>query len=247
MISGVYASASSLLSLEKSQNIITHNLANANTMGYKRNRAKFSTFEEALASEGVQTTAELAKDAPMISSEIDFSSGNTTETGNPLDLAIQGKAFFVLQSPTGLRYTRKGNFCLSTDRKIVSDAGWPLQGRGGDITAPEGTKTIRIDLDGNVYADGESIDQISLAEVVDPDQVLVRSDHTTFRTMTDTGAALPASTMAKVHQGRLERSNVSVMHELVAMIATLRMFEANQRMLVQQDGTLQKLTQFART
>jgi len=242
MLTGIYACANSLEALEQQQNIIADNIANASTVGYKKNKGIFRSFEEALASNtSAESTAESGSTEPYLTTAIDLSAGSLKHTGAPLDVAIEGDALFMLQSPEGSRYTRRGNFTLSDTGKVVNSLGWSLMGSGGDIIVPPGAKSITIGPDGTVTADGQGLGQIMLVEMPRTDQ-LVRTEQCTFRTV-DSNQFLGPAADVKTRQGYVETSNVQIIDELVSMIATLRVYEASQRMLSQQASTLERLTQ----
>lgn len=244
MLTGIYACATSLEALEQQQSIIADNIANASTVGYKKNKGVFRSFEAALAdSTQAENTGELSSTVPYLTSEIDLSAGSLKQTGAPLDVAIKGEALFMLQSPGGPRYTRRGSFTLSETGKIINSLGWSLVGSNGEITVPPGTKSITIGPDGTVAADGQGLGQIMLVEVPEAAQ-LVRTEQCTFRT-TDPNLYLRPAEDAKTRQGYVETSNVQIIDELVSMIATLRVYEASQRMLSQQASSLERLTQTA--
>ena len=241
MLSGIYACASSLEALQQQQEIIANNLANVNTSGFKKGAGVFRSFEEILRAEGGDADVpELGSTSPFLSSQINFSPGRIDHTGNPLDLAIEGDGFFVVQSPNGLRYTRKGTFALSDDGTIVSARGWPLMADNGHIVVPPGTTDITIEEDGKAHTGRVHLGRIMLVDIQDT-AGLVRDEHTTFRTR-DPGVVPPAAQTVRMRQGYIEGSNVNVIDELVAMVATMRSYEATQRLLSQQSQTLDKLT-----
>jgi len=244
MLSGIYACASSLETLEQQQDIIAHNLANAETAGFRRSKGVFRSFNEVLEGEQKGTgPADLAGTAPVLSTEIDLAKGTLRQTGGSLDLAVEGDGFFVLRTPSGQRYTRRGSFQLSEDGTIVNSLGWALTSDSGDLTVPRGVREIAIQSDGQVIVDDMPMGRVMVVDVPDKSQ-LVRTEQCTFRTA-DKDTFLPLSAGSKVRQGYIETSNVQVIDEMVAMIATLRIYEASQRMLSQQADTLEQLTRAA--
>ena len=244
MLSGIYACASTLQTLEQQQDIIAHNLANAETAGFKRSKGVFRSFKEVLAGEDTgEAPADLAGTAPVLATEIDLTKGSLRQTGGSLDLAIEGDGFFVLRTPAGQRYTRRGSFQLSEDGTIVNSLGWALTSDSGDLIVPRGVREIAIQSDGQVMVDDAPMGKVMVVDVPDKSQ-LVRTEQCTFRTV-DEDTFLPLSVESKVRQGYIETSNVQVIDEMVAMIATLRIYEASQRMLSQQAETLDRLTRAA--
>ena len=244
MLTGIYACATSLEALEQQQSIIADNIANASTVGYKKNKGVFRSFEEILA-DSAQTSDRglLSSTVPYLTTEVDLSAGSLKQTGAPLDVAINGEALFMLQSPEGPRYTRRGNFTLSESGEIVNSLGWSLMGSNGEIVVPPGARNITIGPDGTVMADGQGLGRITLVGVPRASQ-LVRTEQCTFRTV-DPNLRMPDAEDAKTRQGYVETSNVQIIDELVSMIATLRVYEASQRMLSQQASSLERLTHTA--
>jgi len=240
MISGIYACSSSLETLQQQQEIIANNLANINTCGYKKGKGQFRKFDDALESQAAAGSSSANSDVPGLKNEIDFTAGKLMRTGNSLDLAIEGEGFFVLQSPNGLRFTRKGTFSLSSDGILVSGQGWPVVSSNGEIKVRKGTGQIAVSEGGNVSAGGRSLGKVLVVNFKDT-EVLQRSEHTTFRTAEE-DTMPPKAESAKVQQGYTETSNVEMVDELVAMIATMRSYEASQRLMSQQYETLSKRT-----
>ena len=241
MLSGIYACASSLEALQQQQEIIANNLANVNTTGFKRSKGMFRSFEEILRTQGGASDAPaLGGTAPFLMSEISFSPGRISPTGGRLDLAIEGDGFFVLESPNGPRYTRKGAFTLSSDGTVVNANGWPLMSDNGHIIVPPGSPDFVVEGDAKVHAGRVHLGRIMIVNIEDT-STLVRAENASFAT-SDPSMAPPPSDTARLRQGYLESSNVDVIEELVAMIATTRSYEVTQRMVSQQNETLGKLT-----
>ena len=252
MQDSVYSAVFGALSNEHRMNMITNNLANVNTVGFKRDRVSFEdvivpfAHDRILDSRAHLQAKPLWPDAdvlakPRLSSQrIDFEQGGMRQTGNPLDLAINGDGFFKIMTPDGVRYTRAGNFSLSSGGQIVDTSGNPLLGEGGELTVPPGSKVV-IDSAGNVSASGQVVGRITLARFDDP-QALEKEGGSRFRLAEDAAAQeLPveagapgengAGMQASISQGFLEEANVGIVPEMVRMIETQRTFQAYQKVM----------------
>ncbi len=228
MNSGMYAAVSGNLAAMRRLDIISNNLANVNTAGFKKDKMSF----EGLLAGSVNppavpqgTTAD-----PILQKEnvyIDYSSGPVSQTGNTLDLALDGDGFFAVTTPDGTAYTRQGNFRMSADGSLVTSDGYPVQGQGGGTIRIQGNR-VEIDGNGLVTVDGTPSGTISMVDFEKP------------YNLTKVGSAMfvPAeqqearqSTAIQVRQGHLEGSNVESISEMVQMIETNRYFEACQRVI----------------
>lgn len=223
MNSGMYSAVSGSLAAMRKLDVISNNLANVNTPGYKRDKMSF----EGLLAGPVNppavpqgTTAD-----PILQKEniyIDYAGGPTSQSGNPLDLALDGEGFFAVTTPEGTAYTRQGNFRTSVDGTLVTVDGFPVQGAGGASIRVQGSQ-VEIDTRGNVMVDGEQAGAISVVDFEKP-YSLTKSGNSLF-VQADPQAATRTGT-ALIQQGRLEGSNVESISEMVQLIETNRYFEA---------------------
>ena len=208
--------------------IISNNLANLNTAGYKADRMRFSD----LMDRQVYT---------------DMSQGPVQVTGEQLDLAIRGKGFFQVRTPQGIRLTRAGHFTMDADGTLVTQAGYPVLGAGGTTISlnPEGGR-VTIDQEGNITQDGEIVGRIEIVEAVDPNNL----EKAGYNLWTGKGGTPPAKRPAKDYgliQGALERSNAKVVVEMVEMIQAFRAFESYQKAIqVMQEIDTKAATQVGR-
>ena len=232
MLKGIAAAASGMLPQLKRQEIITNNLANVGTAGYKRDRLFVQQLDKALA--GSAPTEADWQTPNILGVAVDFSAGPLDRTGNQLDVAIAGDGFFVINTPEGERYTRNGHFSVSQDGALITSDGHTVKGGGDEIRIP--AATIEIGLDGTISADGRAIDKLRVARFADP-SVLTRAGSSLFAVAIP-GAAMDDMTSPDVRQGFLERSNVNTIEEMVSMITTFRFYEADQRAIQMQDGAL---------
>jgi len=233
MDSGVSAATNGLTAYLRAQEVLAHNLANVNTPGFRRRMAVFHSFDEALA----QAQGESESPVDVV---VDFRHGPMRETGNPLDLTLGADGFFVLGADEGYLYTRKGNFSLSADGAVVDSLGRPLIGRGGArLRVPADAREIRVDPSGEVFADNTSVGRVWVVEPVDTAQ-LVPAPYTAF-SLPET--APPPTTVREpdLVQGAIEGSNTDPVEEMVNMIATLRSFEAAQRVLRSMSDTTEQM------
>ena len=197
---------------------ITHNLANASSLGYKSFRLHFNKHLRAPVTPGQQRT-----DSPIV--ETDFSHGAIQVTGNPLDVAIEGDGFFAVQTPYGVAYTRRGNFSVSKNGDLVTDNGEPVLNKAGGKINVAGGKA-EITGEGNVMVDGRKVDTLRVVTFTDKIK-LERAPGCMFR---DPGTAgLVEAKEAQVHAEHLEASNVNVVSEMSELINVQRMIEYYQK------------------
>jgi flagellar basal-body rod protein FlgF len=205
---GLDNAAAALRYWERRQEVVASNLANVNTDGFKGEKAFAKLLDGNL---------------PVIDTATDLSTGAINPTGNPLDVAIAGDGFFVVQTPKGERLTRGGSLSLDADRKIVDANGNQLQGVDA---VPVGAKIIAIDGQGRVKADGKEIGRFRI-ETVAPGANLHHEGGGQFSTTAPRAEADMART--KVRQGAIEGSNVSSLESMVDMIAVQRAYGAVQK------------------
>lgn len=222
MNSGIYSAVSGSLSAMRKMDVISNNLANVNTPGFKKDSMSF----EGLLAGNINppavpqgTTAD-----PILQKEniyIDYASGPVTQSGNPLDISLDGEGFFAVTTPDGTAYTRQGNFRTSADGTVVTSDGYPLQGNGGTPIRIQGSR-IEIDAKGGVVVDGTPSGTISVVDFEKPYN-LTKIGSALF-IPTDPQAATKAA-KAQLQQGHIEGSNVDSISEMVQLIETNRYFE----------------------
>ncbi|MBW1739625.1 MAG: flagellar hook-basal body protein [Deltaproteobacteria bacterium] len=197
--------------------IITNNLANVDTPGFKKDKLSFDEFLQ----EHVRA---------------DLSQGNMSYTGNPLDLALEGDGFFKVKTPNGIRYTRNGSFCLNADSILVTQNGDPVLGENGVIFI-QGNDIV-INTRGQVTVDETVVDTLSAATFVRPE--LLQKEGLSYYIYQGNQKEIITPEKVFFRQGYLERSNVGVVEEMTKMIETLRTYEAYQRILQTFDETSHK-------
>ncbi len=235
MIKGLYLSVAGMLSKEKQLEFNANNLANINTIGYKKDKIFFRQLMESVdAVQTQQSNGQLAKGKNFT----DFSSGTFHETGNPLDLAIAGEGFFVIQTQQGSIYTRNGNFTLSAEGRLVTQDGYSVMGTGGEIQIAG--NEISVSETGDILVDGKKVDKLRVVQFDDPNALLKLGG--TYFTDQDSSLAYDVESKdIQLRQGYLESSNVNGINEIVEMIELYKQFEFTQKMISTQDHTLRKL------
>ncbi len=234
-------------------NVISNNLANVNTTGFKRDRAVFEdllyqNIRQAGGQTGATTQAPtglmLGTGVRVVATEKMHAQGNMVNTQNPLDVAIAGEGYFQIAQPDGtIAYTRDGNFKLSNTGQLVTSSGMLLQPA---ITIPNTASSVTVGRDGTVSIElaaggAQVLGQIQIARFVNPGGLQSMGQNM----MKDT----PASGIAQVlqpgvtgagtlMQGTLEASNVNVVEEMVNMIETQRAYEINSKAISAVDGML---------
>ncbi len=238
--------------------VVSNNLANVNTTGFKRGRANF----EDLLYQNVQTAGAQSSTQTQLPSGLSigtgvrigatekmFSQGNLLQTNNSLDMAVNGRGFFQILMPDGtMAYTRDGSFQVDSQGQIVNDQGFALQ---PGLQIPQGAQDISISADGivSVTLSGQSTPQqigtLTLADFINPAGLQARGDNL----FSETAASGTPQTgtpglngVGSLAQGSLESSNVNVVEEMVSMIETQRAYEMNSKAISTSDQMLQFLT-----
>lgn len=242
---------------------ISHNLANANTTGFKARRAQFqdllyqNVVQPGAASTqqtAVPTGLQVGLGARAASNEIVFSQGNFTQTSNPLDMVIQGRGFFQVRTPSGeLAYTRDGAFHLDRDGNLVSLDGDALE---PSVTIPKEAQSISIGADGTVsytlpgQTQSQQGGQIQLADFQNPSglQSIGKNLYKPTSSSGDPVAGVPGGQegMGSLLQGYLEGSNVSVVEEFINLIVSQRAYEANSKVVKAADEMYQQVNNLTR-
>ena len=217
MQSSLYVALSGLVALQKRLDTIANNIANVNTGGF---RAEEVTFSTVLSQAGPEPTAFAASGADYISRQ----PGGLTRTGNPLDIAVQGDAWFALQSPNGVVYTRDGRLHVDDAGTLRSVNDYPiLDAGGGPITLDPGGGTPTISQDGMISQNGAQIGAVGLFSI-HPAARLTRADNSSVKTDIPATPVLDFSTNG-VAQGVTESSNVNPVLEMTRMIEVSRAFD----------------------
>lgn len=258
-MNSIYPVLSGALAQEKRLELITNNLANVGTNGFKKDVAVFEGLTPHLPEAAGTTFSPFGSPfGPLMGADAtfgylkevstDFSAGPMRITGEPLDIAIQGEGFFAVQSPEGVRYTRNGRFTLDKDGQLVTSAGFPVLGSGGPINLPPGV--VSVDSNGNISVRGieanataVEIDQLPVYTLNNGSGTSTLNNGSGIGTLSNQALLRKAggslfeiiagtaipSIEGRVQQGAIEESNVNAVEEMVAMIEVMRLYEAAQK------------------
>ena len=237
--------------------IIANNLANANTTGYKSQRAAFQDLMyQNVRQVGAQSTQNtqystgltLGTGVRIVATEANYAQGSSTTTNNPLDLQISGQGFFQITMPDGsLAYTRDGSFTLDNQGNVVTASGYPIQPA---ITIPVGTQSVTVGSDGAVTAVSAAgkttqIGQVQLADFINEQGLQNIGNNLVIESAASgspqTGTA-GSNGLGTIQQGSLETSNVNTVTELVNMIECQRAYEMDSKAITATDQMLEYLT-----
>jgi flagellar basal-body rod protein FlgG len=259
MMRSLWISKTGMEAQQTQLDVVSHNLANVGTNGFKRGHAVFEdlmyqTLRQPGANSSEQTQLptglQLGLGVRTVSTSRQFSQGNLQQTTNSLDMAVRGNGFFQIQMPDGTTaYTRDGAFQVSSTGQLVTNNGYTVQ---PGITIPANAQTITVGNDGTVSATlpgqtaPQTLGQLQLASFINPAGLESRGQNL----YTETAASGTANTAApgsnglgEISQGFVETSNVNVVEELVAMIQTQRAYELNSKAIQTSDQMLQRLSQ----
>lgn len=254
----LWAAKTGLDAQQTRMTVTSNNLANANTNGYKKSRA---VFEDLLYQNVRQVGASTSQDTQLpsglhlgtgvrvVATEKTYTQGNLTQTGNALDLAVNGRGFFQVLLPDGtLGYTRDGGFQVSAQGELVTSSGFAVQ---PGINIPDGAQSVTIGADGvvTVQLAGQSaptqVGSLQLVDFINPAGLQPRGENL----LLESAASGPAQTgtpglngLGMIVQGSVESSNVNVVEELVSMIETQRAYEMNSKAIATTDQMLEYVT-----
>ncbi|MEL7041473.1 MAG: flagellar hook-basal body complex protein [Pseudomonadota bacterium] len=229
MSNSVYAAISRQDGLLKELQVVANNLANANTSGYKTDRAIFAEY---VMQTGLETPS--LSMGGLAGHTFDLTQGTVKFTGGQFDLAIQGDGFFAVETEAGQRLTRAGAFQISANGELIAADGARVLSDGATpIQIPPDVEGLSIAGDGTISSDGEVIGQVG---IFTPNGQLQRDTDTRF--IAEDGVAPTPG--ASLLQGALEASNVSPVLEMARMIEVQRAYEAGQNLLEQEH---QRITQ----
>jgi flagellar basal-body rod protein FlgF len=236
MYKGIYIAASGAVLMQTQLEMISQNLANANTAGYKKDTL---AFKDHLLQTGAGTGPDGRDMSDYSGSKIDMSSGTSVKTGNTLDVALEGDGFIALE---GNRYTRRGDLKKDGNGYLTTHDGIKVMGTGGPISLPEDSTQINIDLEGkvSVVQAGNSLPtEIDTIKIMNfsPDAGMTEAGDGMY-----TFSGEGTQSTATVKQGYIETSNVDAIKEMVRMIDTMREFESYQKAIQMFDNATSKVT-----
>lgn len=244
MIKGLYSAVSAMLMNANRQQVLSHNVANLDTPGFRQILATAEEFVNTTAFDPMDSF-NLDTDARAIGTfglgvqsgkeAIDFSQGGIQETGNSLDVAIQGTAFFHVKTPEGDRYTRDGRFICDASGTLVTVEGYQVLNKSGQ-PIKLGKGDIDINPRGEIALEGKIVSQLGLAEFDDPRKALLHDQGNLFKA----GSSPKTEITSSVVQGALETSNVNSAQIMTQMMEVARAYEAAQQLVQNQDDLLGK-------
>jgi flagellar basal-body rod protein FlgG len=259
MIRSLYIAKTGMDAQQSQMDVISNNLANIGTTGFKGSRAVFQDLiYQTLSQPGAQSSQQtqipsgmqIGTGVQLISTERLQTQGNLTQTSNTFDMAIQGNGFFQVLMPDGTTgYTRDGSFTQNNQGALVTSSGYPLQ---PSITVPANATNVTIGTDGTVTMTtaGSStpvtVGTIQLAMFINPTGLQSLGSNLYQQTAasgTPTVTTPGTNAAGTLNQGYVESSNVNVVQELVNMITSQRAYEINSKTITASDQMLQKLEQ----
>ena len=256
MVKGLYTAHSGMINEQKRLDVLSNNLANADTNGYKKEGTTSQTFADELAIRIKDTSYnKRAKGLGTMSMGVhigetytDYSQGNYKVTDNQTDFAINGNGFFAVSftdkmGNTSVKYTRDGAFTINTQGYLVTkDGDFVLNQNGATNTDPNAriqvdpTKMIIVKTDGSIYQDEVLVGQIGITDFEDYNYLAKYGEN--LYDLTEGGTLIPAD--ALIDQGYIETSNVNIISEMVNMITITRAYQAGQKVMNSIDQSLDK-------
>ena len=251
MVKGLYTAYTGLRNEQRRLDVISNNIANSNTTGYKKMGVTSQSFSQELAvrvdddSDGylVKGIGDVSLGVKIGDTYTDFSQGGFRETGNAYDVALEGDGFFTISTTDKsgtehIRYTRDGSFTVTRDGYLVTKDGDFVLGTNNQRIQIPGADTADVSMDslGNVYANEVLVGRLQIVDFQNKDALSLYGENM-FEALPEAG--MVAST-ALTRQGYLETSNVNVINEMVSMITITRAYETNQKMMQTIDSTLDK-------
>lgn len=250
MVKGLYTAYSGLTVQQKRLDVVSNNLANATTTGYKKEGLTTQSFNDVygikVKDETVgyinQNIGTLNLGAKVGESFRNWDQGSIQNTGNTFDFALSGSGLFSISftsktGETSTLYTRDGSFQMNRDGYLVTKDGDFVLGEGGPIQLPTDFDKLTVEESGEIYADGQFVDKLAIVDFEDYDYIEAYGENL-YRAV---DGATQTEPTAKVNQGYLEASNINVVTEMVDMISIARDFESNQKIMNTIDEMLGKM------
>lgn len=262
MIRGLYTAAAGMTAQQKDIDVISNNIANVNTTGFKQDRTEFQdlmyqtlnyTAGATSADTNNPTGIDTGLGVRVAGIQKNFTQGSLQETGNSFDMAIQGDGFFQIQTPAGeTAYTRNGSFKLDSDGTLVTGLGYPVEPQ---IVVPDNLINVSVAQDGTVSATdpttgtSQTLGQITLVDFINPAGLSPQGDSLYLETSVsgDPINGTPGlEGIGSIRQGMLEGSNVQLVTEMVNLITAQRGYEANSKSITTTDTMLQTVNALKR-
>jgi flagellar basal-body rod protein FlgF len=223
MDNGIYTAFSGMQSKMDALGIISNNLANLNTTGFKEEIAFFTILNQSIeGSKGSEDLNEVVNQSVRTRTALNVASGSLTPSGGDLDIAIEGNGFLEVDTPRGIRYTRNGSLHLNAQSQLATSEGFPIKG-DNDSAISIGPGKIRIGTDGAVSVDGAQVGRIKIVAFENV-STLRKDGNSLFVSSANPVAERPSG--ASIRSGYLEQSNVNAVSSIVQMVDILRHFES---------------------
>lgn len=250
MLKGLYTAYTGMINEQNRMDVLSNNLANADTIGFKKEGATSQSFDALLVdkikddSEYIRQARRIGKINPGVKvgeGYTDYSQGAFQVTSNTFDFAIGGKGFFTIEftnkaGETSTLYTRDGNFDVTNDGYLVTTDGDYVLGKGGQRIKLDPTKDVVVDEAGAIFQNEKQVAQLQITDFEDYNYLEHYGEN--YYTPVE-GATLTDATDCSINQGYLEVSNVSIVSEMVQMISVSRQYEANQKIIQTYDSSLE--------
>ncbi len=251
MVKGLYTAYTGLRNEQRRLDVISNNIANSNTTGYKKMGVTSQTFDRELAVRiDDDSDVYLKKPIGDVSLGVkigetytDFTQGGFRNTGNPYDIALAGDGFFTISMTDKagvehIRYTRDGSFTVTREGYLVTKDGDFVLGTNNQRIQIPGADTAEVSIDslGNIYANEVFVGQLQIVDFQNHDALLLYGENM-FDALPEAGMV---ASNALTRQGYLETSNVNIINEMVSMITITRAYETNQKMVQTIDSSLEK-------
>jgi flagellar basal-body rod protein FlgF len=239
MIKSIYTAEASMRPKMTRMEVLANNLANINSTGFKKDKL----FVQMLQDNAAKKDHEGEFDGVAVQKYVDFTEGSLNQTGNPLDLALQGRGFFAVETNAGTRYTRAGSFRFDNQGTLVTNDNQPVLGVAGHIRLPQGKQDtqdgIRILETGEIMQDKNVLGQLRIVDFADTSGLVKEGDGFFTPGPGQVPTEVTQGTTA-VRQGYLEESNVDGIVEMLEMIELNRGFETDQKSLQSLDTTVER-------
>lgn len=237
---GLYVAGTSMITNRQKMDVISNNIANSTTTGFKQDTMVSRSFDDMLISatnepNTVNTTREVGPFNTGIHVDAvytDFKTGAITQTDSTLDFAIEGEGFFAVNTPEGIRYTRDGSFGLSADGYLVNQDGYRVMSQNGPVYVGAGELTVSVG--GDIFIDGANAGKLRIDTVADLN-TLRKEGNNLY-----SGVGNTINQGFNIRQSSLEASNVDVVDGIVDMMKVYRNYESSQKIIQIIDGTLEK-------
>lgn len=249
MLRSLYTAYTGMLNEQRRMDIMTNNLANSTTAGYKMESTASQSFDKVLGIK-IRDVSEAFNDHPIGTMNLgvklgevftDYRQGALRQTDGKYDLALSGEGFFAVRyvdrsGKESTKYTRDGNFRLTQDGHVTDVNGNQLRTEGGVLQIPHEAKDVKIGTDGLVTSGNQVIDRIKIADFENYDYIKKFGDN--LYELQDGAKEKPSE--AQVLQGYIEQSNVNVVREMVNLITITRAYQAGQKMIQNSDSIMEK-------